>query len=59
VKVAEMQSRDAVMKLARERDGSIDVARLMKTTDTTGTSASAGKGKDEQTWDADIREGDH
>jgi len=50
VKVAEMQSRDAVMKLARERDGSIDVARLMKTTDTTGTSAAAGKGKDEQTW---------
>ena len=44
VKIAEMQSRDAVMKLARERNGSIDVARLMKTTETTGT------GKDERTW---------
>ena len=44
VKIAEMQSRDAVMKLARERNGSIDVARLMKTTETTGTK------KDERTW---------
>ena len=44
VKVAEFQSRDAVMKLARERNGAIDVARLMKTTETTGTA------KDERTW---------
>ena len=32
------------MKLARERNGSLDVARLMKTTEATGT------GKDERTW---------
>jgi uncharacterized protein involved in outer membrane biogenesis len=44
VKVAEFRSRDAVMKLARERNGSIDVARLVKTTETTGTA------KDERTW---------
>jgi len=56
VKVAEMKSRDAAMRLARERDGSIDVARLMKTTETTGTGAGTGKdrekdkGKDERTW---------
>jgi uncharacterized protein involved in outer membrane biogenesis len=42
VTVADLQSRDAVMKLARERDGSIDVARLMKTTEATGTAASEG-----------------
>jgi uncharacterized protein involved in outer membrane biogenesis len=48
VKVAEMQSRDAAMKLARERDGSIDVARLMKTTETTGTGT--GRDRDERTW---------
>jgi hypothetical protein len=44
VKVAEMLSRDATAKLARERSGSIDVSRLMKTTEHTGT------GKDERTW---------
>jgi len=44
VTIADLQSRDAVMKLARERDGSIDVARLMKTTEATGT------GRDEGTW---------
>ncbi len=44
VNVAEFMSRDAVMKIARERTGSIDVARLMKTTETTGTS------KDDRTW---------
>lgn len=44
VKVAEMQSQEASMRLARERNGSIDVARLMKTTATTGTA------KDERTW---------
>lgn len=44
VNVAEFLSRDAVMKLARERSGSIDVARLMKTTETTGIA------KDERTW---------
>jgi len=48
VKVGEMQSRDAAMRLARERDGSIDVARLMKTTETTGTGI--GKDRDERTW---------
>jgi len=48
VKIAEMQSRDATMKLARERDGSIDVARLMKTTATTGTGAA--KDTAERTW---------
>src|SRR5262249_51954860 len=36
VRVAEMQSRDAIVKLTRERDGSINLARLMKTTATTG-----------------------
>jgi uncharacterized protein involved in outer membrane biogenesis len=44
VKIAELQSRGAMMKLARDRDGSLDVARLMKTTATTGT------GKGEGTW---------
>jgi len=46
VKFAEMQSRDATMKIARERDRSIDVAALMKTTAATGT----GKEKEERTW---------
>ena len=32
------------MRLARERNGSLDVARVMKTTEATGT------GKDERTW---------
>jgi len=54
VKVAEMQSRDAAIRLARERDGSIDVARLMKTTEATGTGTGTGTGKDrdrdERTW---------
>lgn len=44
VNVAEFDSRDAVMKIARERNGSIDVDRLMKTTETTGTA------KDDRTW---------
>jgi uncharacterized protein involved in outer membrane biogenesis len=44
VKIAELQSRNAMMKLARERDGTLDVARLMKTTETTGT------GMDDRTW---------
>jgi hypothetical protein len=44
VKVAQLQSRDGSMKLARERNGSIDVARLMKTTEATGTA------RDERTW---------
>jgi uncharacterized protein involved in outer membrane biogenesis len=50
VKVGEMQSRDANVKLARERDGSINVTRLMKTTEATGTSKEREKGKDERTW---------
>src|SRR5262249_385678 len=48
VRVGEMQSRDAIVKLTRERDGSINLARLMKTTETTGTSKE--KDKDERTW---------
>jgi len=44
VKIAELQSRNATMKLARARNGSLDVARVMKTTEATGT------GKDERTW---------
>ena len=44
VKVAQLQSRDGSMKLARERNGSIDVARVMKTTEATGTAS------DERTW---------
>ena len=52
VKIAEMQSRDAAMKLARERDGSIDVAGVMKTTAATGTGKDKDKDKDkdERTW---------
>src|SRR4030095_6220706 len=50
VKVAAMQARDAAVKLARERDGSINVARLMKTTEATGTSKDKEKAKDERTW---------
>ena len=48
VKVAEMQSRDATMKIARERDGSIDVAGVMKRTEATGSGKD--KDKDERTW---------
>lgn len=44
VRIAEMHSADAVMKIVRERNGAIDVARLMKTTETTGTH------KDEGSW---------
>ncbi len=44
VKLAELQSRNATMRIARERDGSIDAARIMKTTAATGTA------RDERTW---------
>jgi uncharacterized protein involved in outer membrane biogenesis len=45
VRIADLESHGASMKIARERDGSISVARLMKTTARTGTAA-----KDEATW---------
>jgi uncharacterized protein involved in outer membrane biogenesis len=44
VKIAGLSSSNATMKVARERNGSLDVARLMKTTEATGTA------KDERTW---------
>lgn len=44
VAIAALTSRDASVKLARERDGTLNVARLMKTSETTGTA------KDERTW---------
>ncbi len=46
VNVAELQSRNATIKLQRDRDGSLDAARLVKTTEATGT------GQDEATWTA-------
>jgi uncharacterized protein involved in outer membrane biogenesis len=45
VKIADLESHGASMKIARERDGGISVARLMKTTERTGTAA-----RDERTW---------
>jgi uncharacterized protein involved in outer membrane biogenesis len=44
VNIADLESHGASMKLARERNGSIDLTRLVKTTETTGTA------KDERTW---------
>jgi hypothetical protein len=44
VAIATLASRDAAIKLARERNGKFDVARVMKTSATTGTA------QDEGTW---------
>jgi len=44
VKVADLAAHGPTMKIARERNGAFDVARLMKTTETTGTA------KDDRTW---------
>jgi uncharacterized protein involved in outer membrane biogenesis len=43
VRIAEVASHKAALRLARERDGSIDVARIMKTTAATSTT-------NERTW---------
>jgi hypothetical protein len=61
VKVGELASHNAVVKVARERNGSIDVARLMKTTTSTGTNVTGAAGttsvagataatRDDRTW---------
>ena len=44
VTIAELASRDATLRIVRNRDGSVDAARLMKTSPATGTS------RDEETW---------
>jgi uncharacterized protein involved in outer membrane biogenesis len=44
VSIATLATRDASIRLARERDGTLDVARVMKTSATTGTA------NDEATW---------
>ncbi|CAG0969469.1 hypothetical protein BURK1_01149 [Burkholderiales bacterium] len=44
VTIGEFQSANAVLRLAREKDGSLEVARLLKTTETTGAAP------DDGTW---------
>jgi hypothetical protein len=41
VAIGEVQSRGATLRIARERDGTLEAARLVKTTRATGTSADA------------------
>jgi hypothetical protein len=49
VAIGELLSRGATLRIARERDGTLEAARLMKTTRATGTPA------DERTWTLAVK----
>jgi len=51
VDVAELRSIDASVKLVRERDGTLDVGRIIRTSATTGTA------RDESTWTLAVAKG--
>lgn len=50
VSIAAIEGSGAVLRIARERDGTLEAARIMKTTQSTGTASA-----DDRTWTLQVR----